>query len=146
MLFLTHSKKSSKELMWTCPNCQRNFKSNNQSHMCTNKTLDDLLEGKSEQLILAFDALLIGIIDWEPCSVGASVNSIVFTKEKAWLIVRPMSKQLDIKFYSPEKIEHRLIKKTTHYGNKFAHHIRISDDLEVTNELLALLRKGYNAY
>ena len=131
--------------MWTCPNCERNFKSANQWHMCTNKTIDDLFEGRPDNLILAFDALLVGVIDWEPCSVGPSTKSIVFAKEKAWLIVRPMTKELDLKFYYPEKIEHRLIRKTSHYGKKVAHHIRISDEAEVTNELLELLRKGYNA-
>ncbi len=132
--------------MWTCPNCERNFKSTNQSHMCTDTTIDDLFAGRPDGLILAFDAILVGVIDWEPCSVGTSTKAIVFTKEKAWLIIRPMSKELDIKFYHPEKIEHRLVRKTAHWGNKFAHHIRISDEDEVTDELIELLRKGYDAY
>ncbi len=132
--------------MWICPTCQRSFKSNNQSHMCSTKSIDDIFEGKPENLILAFDQVLVGVIDWEPCTVGASTNTIVFTKEKAWLIIRPMSKLIDIKFYHPTKIDHRLVQKTTHYGNKFAHHIRISDESEVTTELLNLLRIGYDAY
>lgn len=114
--------------------------------MCSTKTIDDIFEGKPENLIMAFDHVLVGVIDWEPCTVGASTNTIVFTKEKAWLIIRPMSKQIDIKFYHPSKIDHPLVHKTTHYGNKFAHHIRIKDESEVTMELLNLLRKGYDAY
>ena len=130
--------------MWTCPKCERNFKSVNQSHMCSTNTIDDIFEGVSENLVMAFDQILINVIDWEPCSVGASTKSIVFTKEKAWLIVKPMSKQLDVKFYYSEKIEHPLVKKTTHYHNIVAHHIRISDESEVTPDMLALLRKGYD--
>lgn len=130
--------------MWTCSKCERNFKSVNQSHMCSTNTIDDIFEGVAENLVLAFDQVLINVIDWEPCSVGASTKSIVFTKEKAWLIVKPMAKQLDIKFYHSEKIEHPLIKKTTQYNNTFAHHIRISDESQVTTEMLALLRKGYD--
>ncbi|MEM9546614.1 MAG: DUF5655 domain-containing protein [Bacteroidota bacterium] len=112
--------------------------------MCSTNTIDDILEGASENLILAFDQLLIGVIDWEPCSVGASTKTIIFTKEKAWLIVRPMAKQLDIKFYYSEKIEHPLIAKTSVYNNVYAHHIRIQDEAQVTTELLSLLRKGYD--
>ncbi len=130
--------------MWTCSKCNRNFKSVNQSHMCTSKTIDDIFEGVSENLVLAFDEILINVIDWEPCSVGASTKSIVFTKEKAWLIIKPMAKQLDVKFYYSEKIDHVLIKKTTQYNNIYAHHIRISDASEVTTDLLLLLRKGYD--
>jgi len=130
--------------MWNCPRCQRNFKHTNQSHMCSTKTIDDIFEGVAENLVLAFDQILIGVIDWEPCSVGASTKSIVFTKEKAWLIVKLMSKQLDVKFYYSEKIEHSLIKKTTQYRDVYAHHVRISEESEVTTELLSLLRKGYD--
>lgn len=129
--------------MWTCPKCERNFKSNNQSHNCVTTTIDDLFEGKPEKLLLAFDALLVGVIDWEPCSVGTSTNTIIFTKEKAWLIVRPMSKELDIKFYAPDKVDNYLIRKTSFFGNKHAHHIRISDAAAVTPELLQLLYYAY---
>lgn len=130
--------------MWTCPDCDRNFKTSNQSHMCTNTTIDEIFEGKSDALLLAFDKLLVGVIDWEPCSVGTSTKSIVFTKEKAWLIVKPMSKALDIKFYFSKVIPHKLVFKTTHFGKKYAHHIRVNDESEITLELLQLIKKGYD--
>jgi len=132
--------------MWTCPDCERVFASANQSHMCTDTTIDDIFAGKPVDLLLAFDKLLVAVIDWEPCTVGTSTKSIVFTKKKAWLIVRPMSKELDLKIYTPEKLSHRLIKKSVPYPNKYAHHIRISTDQEVTTELLDLLQKGFDAY
>ncbi|MDF1697122.1 MAG: DUF5655 domain-containing protein [Saprospiraceae bacterium] len=114
--------------------------------MCSTRTIDEIFEGKPDELILAFDQVLIHVIDWNPCSVGAATNAIVFTKEKAWLIVKPMAKLLDLKFYHPEKIEHHLIKRTVHYRKVYAHHIRIADESEVTPELLSLLRMGYDAY
>lgn len=114
--------------------------------MCTTKSIDDLFEGKPEGLMLAFDQVLIGVIDWEPCSLGPSTNTVIFTKEKAWLIVRPMTKELDLKFYYPEVISHPLIKKTSEYRGKHAHHIRIKDETQVNEELIGLLRKGWEAY
>ncbi len=131
-------------IMWICPKCERSFKSDNQSHICNTNTIDDIFEGKSDNMIMAFDKVLIGVIDWDPCTVGTSSKSIVFTKSTAWLIVRPMAKVLDIKFYFPTLIQHRLIKKTNKYPKKVAHHIRISDESEVTTELLNLLRRGYD--
>ena len=50
--------------MWTCPKCERNFKSTNQSHICAIVNIDDLFLGKPNNLLGAFDALLIGVIDW----------------------------------------------------------------------------------
>lgn len=62
--------------------------------MCAIVNIDDLFSGKPTNLLIAFDALLVGVIDWEPCSVGATKKAVVFAKEKAWLIVKPMSKLL----------------------------------------------------
>lgn len=132
--------------MWICPDCQRAFASANQSHMCTDTTIDDIFEGKPLDLLLAFDQVLVAVIDWEPCTVGTSTKSIVFTKKKAWLIVRPMSKELDLKIYTPGRLSNSLIKKSVPYPNKYAHHIRIRTEVEVTSDLLLLLRQGYDAY
>jgi len=52
----------------------------------TSKKNTYLFDGKPEALLLAFDKLLIAVIDWDPCSVGATKKAIVFAKEKAWLI------------------------------------------------------------
>lgn len=131
--------------MWTCPKCNRNFKSTNQSHMCSDKSIDDILEGRPDNLIMAFDKILISVIDWEPCSVGASTKSIVFAKEKAWLIVKPLTRELDVKFYYPEKISHRHIVKTTSYRNQVAHHLRVSSPDQIDDEFVQLLHRGYTA-
>ena len=109
--------------MWNCPKCERNFKTRNQSHMCAIVSIDDLFAGKPDDLLMAFDALLVGVIDWNPCSVGATRKAIFFAKEKAWLIVKPMSKQLDIKFYSKEKFHHHLISKSNFAMKKWACHM-----------------------
>ncbi len=130
--------------MWTCPNCERLFKSNNQSHICVNTTIDDLFEGRPDHLVLAFDRLLSLVIDWEPMSIGASKHTIVFTNQKAWLIVKPMSKELDVKFYYQEPIEKGLFKKVTHFSGKYAHHIRIREEEDITEEFLEVLRMGYD--
>lgn len=114
--------------------------------MCSTKTIDDILMEKPEGMILAFDQLLLAVIDWDPCTVGASTNCIIFTKEKAWLIVKPMKKDLDLKFYYPSEIQHVLVHKRTYYAKKYAHHIRISHESQVTDDLIGLIRKGWEAY
>lgn len=129
--------------MWTCPRCERNFKSVNQSHMCTTKTIDDLFVNRPDNLVLAFDRLLTEVIDWEPCSVGTSTNTIIFTSQKAWLIVKPMTKELDIKFYSDQVLENDRFKKVTDYNGKFAYHIRVREEYELTEEVFRLLKIGH---
>ncbi len=130
--------------MWTCPNCERQFKTTNQSHTCGNVSIDDLFEGRPDDLVLAFDRLLALVVDWEPISIGTAKHTIVLTNRKAWLIVKPMRKELDIKFYYQEALESDLLHRVVSTYQKYAHHIRIRTAEEITEEMLGLLRKGYD--
>ena len=83
------------------------------------------------------------VLEWQPNSYGASKNAIVFTNKKAWLIVKPLKKELDIKFYYSEQLDSDLLNKVTFFYGKYAHHIRIKEAVEVTPKLLELLKKGF---
>lgn len=129
--------------MWTCPKCEREFKTTNQSHSCGETTLDALFANKPDDLLLAFDTLMMEVINWEPCSLGAAKKAVVFTSKKAWLIVRPMSKVLDVKFYNDQPLESRHIHKIDMWGKKYAHHIRLKNEEELNEEIFKLLRMGH---
>lgn len=129
--------------MWTCPNCERNFKTTNQSHSCTDIDIGEFFIGKPDELVLAFDFILQSVAQWEPNSVGSATRSIVFTSKKAWLIIKPMKTELDVKFYYDSPIESGVLKKVTDFYGKFAHHIRIKSPEQIDGEVLRLLRMGY---
>jgi len=103
----------------------------------------DLFEGKPDDVILAFDKVLLHVYDFGDVSVGASVNTVIFTNQKAFLIVRPMSKLLDLKFYYDEPLKSGKIHIVGKMGRKFYHHIRVKNEDEVDDEVVQLLRKGY---
>lgn len=112
--------------------------------MCSTKDIGELFLDKPDELVLAFDRVMTTVMEWQPNDVGSSIHSIVFTNHKAWLIIKPMKKQLDVKFYDHEEVFHDLIVKRTSYGNKYAHHIRVSSQEEITRDLIELLRIGYD--
>lgn len=128
---------------WICPRCKRRFKTANQSHSCSQKDIGELFIGRSDELVLLFDKIYQHTVRWEPNSVGAATNSIVFSNRKAWLIVKPMKHCLDVKFYFHEVIESDRIHKTTSYFGKFAHHIRVYDEGQVDTHFFDLIRQGY---
>lgn len=113
------------------------------SHMCSTKDMAKLFVGKPDELVLAFDAILEGTAQWEPNTAGASINTIVFTSRKAWLIVRPMTKELDVKFYNDEKLESDALKKVSAFGKRYAYHIRLKSAEEVDGEVFRLLKMGH---
>lgn len=129
--------------MWTCQKCERVFKTTNQSHYCNETTLDALFENKPDDILLVFDRIMMEVVNWEPCSLGVAKKAIVFTSKKAWLIARPMSKVLDIKFYNDEPLDSQLFHKIDMWGKKYAHHIRLKNEEEVTEEVFELLKIGH---
>ena len=112
--------------------------------MCTTMDIGTLFIDKPDEIVLAFDTYSQVIMAWQPNYMGPSTKSIIFTNKKAWLIVKPMKKELDLKFYLSEKKEHSLIRKHQKYPNKYAHHIRIQHEQEITTKLVELLKKGFN--
>ena len=129
--------------MWTCPNCERNFKTTNQSHSCTNIDMGELFLDKPDELVLVFDDILMGVAAWEPSTVGTAKHAIVFTSKKAWLIIKPMKQELDVKFYNDTPLESRKLKKVSASMGKYAHHIRLRSPNQVDKEVFRLLRIGF---
>lgn len=129
--------------MWTCPKCERELKNPNQWHNCVKVSIDSLFEGKTEELILVFDKLLSEIINWENVAVSATKNCIVFVHNQTFLIIKPMKKQLDLKFYSQtEQNEFPIIKSIFYFG-KFENHIRISNLDELNSTISRYLKDSY---
>ena len=129
--------------MWTCPKCERDLKNPKQWHNCVKVSIDSLFEGKSEELVLIFDQLLSEIIDWENVAVSATKNCIVFVHNQTFLIVRPMKKQLDLKFYSQtEQVDFPII-KSVFYSGKYENHIRVSQLNELDQVVFNHLKESY---
>lgn len=129
--------------MWQCDKCNRIFEKSNQSHICVVKDVGELFLDKPDEMVLAWDTLTQKVMEWQPNVYSASTKSIVYTSKKAWLIIKPMKNELDVKFYHDQKIVSYRIRKHQAYPNKYAHHIRIQYEHQVDQELMELLRKGY---
>ncbi len=130
-------------MAWTCPKCERELKNPNQWHNCVKVSIDSLFEGKSEELVLVFDQLLSAIVDWEDVAISATQNCVVFVHNQTFLIIRPMKKQLDLKFYSAKELEEFPILKSIFYSGKYENHIRVSTLDDLTPTVFTLIKKSY---
>lgn len=130
-------------MAWHCPTCKRKFGKPNQHHMCGQYDMDALFEGKPDEFLLIFDKLLVELIDLPEMAVGASVNTIIFTSKTTFLVVRPMSKLMDIKFYTTEELQHPLLFKSGEYRGKYYYHIRVASVEELTADFFKLIQHGY---
>ena len=130
-------------MSWICPKCERELPKPEQRHYCARVSLDSLFLGRPPELVLVFDKILAEVADWEDVLVGITPNCIVFTRRLTFLVIRPMKKELDVKFYSKVSHPERPVIKSIASGNKFENHIRIAllDDLRPA--LFNYLRESY---
>jgi hypothetical protein len=129
--------------MWVCPKCERELKKENQWHNCVKVSIDSLFEGKSEDLIILFDKILSEVVDWEHVLVSTTQNCIVFVHRQTFLIIKPMKKELDLKFYSDKELTERYIFKSTAHSSRYENHIRISTPDDLGPHLYRHLRRSY---
>jgi Domain of unknown function (DUF5655) len=129
--------------MYTCPKCDRELRKPNQWHYCLKVNIGDLFKNKEEELEFIFDRLLAEVIDWDDVVVSATKNCIVFVHNITFLVIKPMKKQLDIKFYSEREQNEFPIIKSTLWSSKFENHIRISSLDELTPHIYSLIKRSY---
>lgn len=133
-------------MSWTCPKCDRELPKPEHQHYCARVSLDSLFAERPPELILVFDKILAEVADWDGVLVGTTPNCIVFTRRVAFLVIRPMKKELDIKFYSKVAHPEKPVIKSTASAKKFENHIRISMLDDLRPELFIYLRESYASF
>ncbi|MGZ3872397.1 MAG: DUF5655 domain-containing protein [Mucilaginibacter sp.] len=130
-------------MSWTCPKCERELPKPGQRHYCARVSLDSLFQGRPAELVLVFDKILAEVAYWDGVLVGTTPNCIVFTRRLTFLVIRPMKKELDLKFYSQVPYPEKLVIKSMGAAGKFENHIRLSvlDDLQP--KLFTYIRESY---
>lgn len=129
--------------MWTCPICERDLKRENQWHMCIKADLNSLFAGKPKELEYVFDKILSEVIDWDGVIVSNTQKAIMFVHHQTFLVIRPMSKFLDIQFYSKEIQPCPPFVKSKAVSKKHENHLRISTLDELSPQLIKWLRASY---
>ena len=115
-------------------------------HNCIKQDIDTLFVNKSKDLVFVYDKLLSNIIDWNNVNVSATKNCIVFLNSQAFLIVRPMKKELDLKFHLDKPNDEFPIYKNAEYSGRHEYHIRISTLDDIDNQIIRYIKSSYNLF
>src|SRR5580698_6688756 len=130
-------------MSWTCPKCERELKNINQVHYCIKVSLDTLFEARSAELVLVFDKILAEVADWDDVLVSTSKNCIVFVHKQTFFVIRPMQKQLDLKFYSATRLEGPMIVKSVAHAGRYVNNVRVALLNDLNMQLFALVKNSY---
>jgi hypothetical protein len=130
-------------MSWVCPKCERELVKENQTHYCARVSIDSLFKGKPAELVLVFDKLLAGVADWKDVIVSTTHHCIVFVHRKTFLVIRPMQKVLDVKFYSLTAQTGQPIINSALYAGKYVNNIRLKTIDELTPQVFKFIYQSY---
>lgn len=94
-------------------------------------------------MVLVFDKILAEVSDWPKVLISTTPNCIVFYRRTGFLVIRPMKKWLDIKFYSKAPHKEKPVIKSVPAGKKFDNHIRLTNLDELKPGIFTYLRESY---
>ena len=126
-----------------CPNCNRQLRNINAWHYCAEVSMDELFADKSDDILLAFDTVLEKVSAWDNVAVSATKNCVVFVKNKTFLVVKPMTKCLEIKFYSKEPIDDEQIHKCNLWNSKYEGVIRLQNTQQLNSKIFNYIKESY---
>lgn len=126
-----------------CPNCNRVLRSINASHYCKEVAIDDLFLDKTDEVVLVFDRLYQHFSEWEEVEISATKNCIVFVRNKTFLVAKPMSKCLEVKFYSSDMIDDDELHKVEQWNSKIQGIARFQNEQELTVKFLDYFKESY---
>lgn len=124
--------------------CERDLLRENLWHICVKADLDSLFEGKPKELEFMFDKILAEVVEWDGVIVSNTKKCIMFVHRQTFLVIRPMSKFLDLQFYSKEEQPCPPFFKSTKVSKKFENYFRISRLEEVSPLLLKHIKNSYD--
>ena len=126
-----------------CPSCKRVLNNINAWHYCAEVSMDDLFADKSDDILLVFDTLLEKVSAWENVAVSATKNCVVFVKNKTFFVVKPMTKHLEIKFYSMQPIEDEQLYKCSLWNSKYEGIIRVQNVQQLNSRIFDYIKESY---
>jgi Domain of unknown function (DUF5655) len=129
---------------WTCPKCDRTLTRPNAWHQCVRKPVKDLFDNKEPQVYELFKAVQKKISKWKDVKFSATENCVVYIAASTFLIIRPMKKALELKFYLSETINDFPVYKTDVWGKRVVHYIRLFDEGDLDDVVWQLLRLSYD--
>jgi hypothetical protein len=105
--------------------------------------MDDLFAGKPDDVVLVFDELFQKISAWDNVAISATKNCVMFVRNKTFLVVKPMTKCLEVKFYSTDPIEDEQIYKCSLYNSKYEGIIRLQYTQQLNPTIFNYIKESY---
>lgn len=133
--------------MWTCNNCNLDFKNTYQKHNCGAQTVENFLFGKTNYTLTLFEHLVAKFEEIGPISLHATRSMIVFKKDKGFAYVVNLGKNfVDVVLPFKEPYEDNLCFRKIALvsgSSDYNHHLRIIMPEDINEEVFDYMKKAY---
>jgi hypothetical protein len=131
-------------MSWTCPNCGKEFRNNNQWHSCAISSIDAHLKNKPDEIKNIFSKLTDVISGFGNYELTPNKSSIQFRNGATFCGCRLKSKEVIIEFFLDRSSEHNLIFKELRVsGKRSIFYASITSAEQIDSELIDLLKVSY---
>ncbi len=131
---------------WVCPNCEREFASANQAHVCVpGITVDDLLARHPAWVAEIYGAVIEHLSSLGPIHEDA-VNVGIFLKSDSKIAeFRPQVRSVLLSLYLPYEVtDHRIARTLPTAADRVVHMIKLTDVDQVDDQLREWLAAAYD--
>lgn len=130
--------------LWRCPECGRSFANRNQTHSCSNVSLDSHFTGKSEKVRELFDRLVGLIKKCGPVKVLPEKTRIAFQVRMSFIAVQVRRDFLIGHFVFSRRVENpRFLRVETFSPRNHLHAFRVNSLTDLDDEFAAWISEAY---
>jgi Domain of unknown function (DUF5655) len=137
-------KRSEPKFLWTCPACRRQFKNCNQRHSCGHFTVEQLLDGKSQEIVELYERLDDMIRRCGEVVVAPTKTRVLFKVRTVFASVAVSKNWLDVVFVLGRRLKHRRIKKAQEEYPGIVHFLRIEKAEDLDADLVGWLQEAFD--
>jgi len=130
---------------WTCPRCDREFGSANQSHTCIpGCTVDATFAGRPPALRAVYDAILAHLHTLGPVHEDAVGVGVFLKRDRKLAEVRPRSRDVLVGLYLPRPVPDRRFTKVLGPNSpRVVHLLPLRDAAEVDEQVRGWLTEAF---
>jgi hypothetical protein len=132
---------------WVCPECEREFGRQRQSHVCVpGCTTDQTFEGKPPEFREIYQALVDYVETLGPVHLDVVRVGVFLKRDRSFAEIRPKVRSLSLSFVLPRRIEHpRIARSIGVSGGKTWYVVKLTELAQVDDQLLDWLTESYDA-
>jgi len=130
--------------VWTCPNCNCQFKNRNQDHSCGHFTIEQVFDKRPPEIFEIFKTIHDTVKCFGNMQIRAVKNGVLFSVKSTFLALKPHSKYLAVEFACGNAYDEFPVEKYVRVSKtEYAHLLRVENLSEVDNQLIEWLREAY---